>query len=411
MQEFIRLFLTGKRAENMARFRRMAAIFGAVGAILTLVPAFFTIVTENVPLTVAFSVLGVLFGAATAFLKYYEAAYARVLVELQNEANTYELRGEAHARYEKLYAAWRETLGKRSVLRPLSALLTGLSYLLLAACAVVCAVWSLPSFVLLVACLVFGILSGVASVTETISESRARAALYERAEQEIGEIKREKLGVSEMKISAEAENARGSSDLPVSVAMFLKDDVEKEEYRVINRRSSIIGFSVGFALGVAIILPILMAGAWEKLGPTVTWLLAGSIVAAFAGVLFALLLPLEAKKREIYKRNYEKLGEGEADGLRKQLQAAWIRAQSMGNTMFFIAFALPVALGVILGLIGYFKTAEVGLAESIGSSIMVFLIPAAILSVVVWIIMFACYRRKVRPVEAQLKEKLHEEGK
>ncbi len=411
MDEFLRLFLTGKRAENMEKFRRVAAIFGLIGAILTLVPVFFTIVVENVPLTVVFSVLGVLFGAATAFLKYYEAAYAQILVGLQNEANTYEMRGEERTRNERLYAAWTETLGKRSVFRPLSAALTGFSYLLLAVSAIVCAVYSLPSVVLFVTCLVFGILVGVASGMSAIAEGRARSALYERAEREIGEIKREKFGLSEKKIFAEAENARGFSCLPFSVAMFLKEDVEKEDFCAVSKKSDIAAFAVGLALGVSLLLPVLLAGVWEKLGSTAVWLLAGSVLAVAVGVLFAIVFPLETKKREIYKRNYEKLGEGEADGLRKQLQAAWIRSQKAGNLMFFIALAAPVTLGVILGLIGYFKTAEALLAESIGSCIMAFLVPAAIISIVIWIIMFACYRRKVRPIEAQLKEILYEEGK
>ena len=42
---------------------------------------------------------------------------------------------------------------------------------------------------------------------------------------------------------------------------------------------------------------------------------------------------------------------------------------------------------------------------------MLLLIPAALISLVIWMIMFACYRRKVRPIEAQLKKKLREEGR
>ncbi len=411
MEEFIRLYLTGVRAENMARFRRVAMVFGLIGAVLALLPVLFTFAVENVPLTVAFSVLGVLFGAASVALKWYEVAYLRVLVELQSAANALELRGEERARSETLYAVWTETLGKRGALRRIAMALTGLSYVLLAVTAIVCVVYSLPSFVLLIACIVFGVLSAVASGMQTVAEGRARAALYERAEKEIGELKREKLCLSERKIAAEAENARGFSQLPVSVALFLKDGVEREEFRAIDRRSGIIGFSVGFALGVAIVLPMLLGDLWNRLGSTVSWLLAGSVLVTATGVLFALLLPLEAKKNEIYRRNEEKLTKGETDDIRRRLQTAWIRSQRRGNGMFLAFLVASVAGGLVLGLIGYFTGEGTVLADCIGSSIMALLVPAAILSLIIWMIMFACYRRKARPLEAQLREKLAEEEK
>ena len=411
MEEFIRLYLTGKRAEGIAKFRRARMIFGIVGAVLALVPVFFTIVMKNLPLTVAFSVLGLLFSAADVGLRAYEAAYLRALVELQSAANALELRGEARTRSETLYAAWEKTLGRRDPFWMASTALTGLSCVLLAVAAIVCAACSLPSYILLIACLAFGVLTGTASFLHTLSEGRARAALYEAAEQEIAELKREQLGLSEKKIAAEAENARGFSQLPLSVALFLKDDVEKEEFCVINHRSSIIGLSVGFALGVAIVLPMLLGDLWNRLGSTVSWLLAGSVLVTATGVLFALLLPLEAKKNEIYRRNGDKLGSGEADDLRRKLQEAWIRSQRRGNIMFLVFLVGSVLGGLILGLVGYFTGAGDVLADCIGSSIMALLIPAAIVSLVIWMIMFACYRRKVRPVEALLKAKLSEEGK
>lgn len=409
MEEFIRLYLTGKRAENMARFRRMRTILGLIGAFFTLIPVFLTIAADNLPLTVAFSALGVLFGVAEAGLNYYEAAYLRALVELQSEADALELRGAERARSEKLHAAWAETLGKRSVLWKIAPLLTGLSYLLLAASAVVCAALSLPPIILLAACILFGILAGVSSGMQTVADGRARASLYERAEREIGELKREKLGLSEKRIFAEAENARGFSQLPVSVAAFLKEDVEKEDFRAVSKKSGILSFAIGFGLALAILLPIPLGSVWEKLGSTVSWLLGGSILTVAFGIMLALLLPLEARKREIYRRNYEKLGEGEADALRRELQTAWVRLQRRANRMFLAILVGSVALGVLVGLIGYFTVEGVILADAIGSSIMLFFFPAAILSVIVWIVMFAVYRRSVRQREARLKS-LKEEG-
>ncbi len=410
MEEFIRLYLTGKRAENMARFRRMRTIFGLIGAFFTLIPVFLTIAADNLPLTVAFSALGALFSVAEAGLNYYEAAYLRGLVELQNEANEIELRGEERIRSEKLYAAWMETLGKRSLFRPISAVLSGGSYLLLAASAVVCAACSLPSAVLLVACFAFCILICTASVMRVMGEGRGRTALYERAEREIEEIKRQKFGLPEARIASESENARAFSSVPLSVMMFLKEDTERAEFQIVAKRSGVAAFLIGLAIGVAFILSTI-GELWEKLGPTLSWLLAGAFFALLFAVFFAFLFPLERRKKEIYKRNFQKLGEGETDALRKQLQAAWIRLQKAGNIMFFIALMAPILAGTALGFIGYFTVEGVVLADAIGGSIMCLLIPAAILSVIIWIVMFAVYRKRVRPTEILLKEKCSEEGK
>ncbi len=409
MEEFAKLFLTGRRAESYARFRRIGLILAIVSAALALIPVFFSMVTENLPLTVTLSALGILLGAGNVGLQLYGTAYMRGLASLQREANALELRGEEASRMEKVYSAWEETLGRRHGFQYLSIALTAISYIVLFTAVILCAVSDLPEVSLFVACLLFGVLAGVASAIRTVSEGRARAAFYERAEREIGELKREKLGVSEKKISAEAENARGFSEIPVSVAMFLKEDVEKEDFRALNNKSSIIGFSVGFALGVGILLPIFISGVYEKLGPVVSWLLPAGIFAAAFGVLFCTLLPIEARKKEVYRRNLEKLGDGEADAIRKQLQAAWIRSQKAGNGMFFGAFALPVALGIILGLIQYFNVEGAVLVESIGTFTMACLIPAAFLAFVIWAVMFAVYRKKVRPLEALLKQKLSEE--
>ncbi len=412
MDEFIKLFFTGKRAENMARFLRMVNIFGAIGALLALVPVVLSFVTEepNLPLIATFSVLGVLFGAASAILRQYKTTYVRGLAELQNAANELELRGEEREQYAKLYAAWTETLGKRNPFGILAAIVSLLGYVILMTIAIVCAVLPVPQVFLLVACIVFCILAAVPTVLEVTAEGRARTALYERAEGEIEEIKRKKLGLSEARIASESENARAYSSVPLSVMMFLKEETERAEFHLVAKRSGIASFFLGFAIGFAVIASC-FEGLWEQLGSTLSWLLAGVFFVVVLAVLFVYLFPLERRKKEIYRRNFEKLTGSEADGLRKQLQGAWLRLQKSGNIMFFTALATPVLLGVIVGLVGYFTVEGTVLAESIGSCIMIFLIPAAILSVIIWIVMFVIYRRKVRPVEMLLKEKRREEGK
>ena len=410
MDEFIKLFFTGKRAENMARFCRIMNIFGVIGSLLTLLPVILSFASENpnLPLIASFSAIGMLFGAAGVILKNYKTAYARGLAELQDAANEVELRGEERETYAKLYAAYMGTLGRRNPYGILAAVFTLLSYVVLVTVAIVCAVMPIPQVYMLVACIIFSVLIVIPTVLEVTAEGKARTALYERAEREIEEIKRKKLGLSEAKIASESENARAYSSVPLSVMMFLKEDAERAEFQTVAKRSGVAGLIIGVAMVAAIFLSA-FEELWERLGSTLTWLLAGAFFVVLFALFFAFLFPLERRKKEIYKRNYEKLGGGEADTLRKQLQAAWIRLQKAGNAMFIIVLAASVLFGVILGLVGYFTVAETALAECIGSSVILFLIPAAILSVIAWIVMFAVYRRRVRPMEMLLKEKRREE--
>ena len=409
MDEFVKLFLTGKRAENMARFLRTVNILGAVGALLTIVPFILAFVTEepSLPLVAVISVLGVLLGAVSVILKQYKTAYVRGLAELQHAANELELNGEERKIYAKLYAAWTETLGKRKPFGILAAILSLLGYVVLMTVAIVCAVLPVPQVLMFAATVIFCILAVVPTVIEVTAEGRARTALYERAEGEIEEIKRKKLGLSEARIASESENARAYSSVPLSVMMFLKEDTERAEFHFVAKRSGVASFILGFAIGFAVIVSC-FDGLWERLGPTLSWLLAGVFFVVVLAVFFVYLFPLERRKKEIYKRNFEKLTGSETDALRKQLQAAWIRLQKSGNIMFFTALAVSVFAGVILGLVGYFTVEGTVLAESIGSCIMCFLIPAAILSVIIWAVMFFVYRRKVRPAEILLKEKIRE---
>lgn len=409
MDEFIKLFLTGKRAENMARFRAVMNLFGAVGMVLALVPVILTFVKEepSLPLIAAFSAIGVLFGAAGVIFRQYQTAYVRGLAQLQNAANEIELRGDERERCARLYAAFTKTLGKRNSFGTLSAALSLFGYLALTAVAVLSAIYSVPQAVMLAACAVYGLAMVVTTVLQVTTDGRARTAFYECAEREIEEIKRDRFGMSEIRIASESENARAYSAVPLSVVMFLKEDAERAEFQWVAKRSGVAAFLIGLAIGAALFLAC-FGDLWKKLGPALSWTLAGAFFALLFAVFFTLLFPLERRKKEIYRRNFEKLSDGETDALRKQLQAAWIRLQKSGNVMFSIALMAPILVGTVLGVIGYFTVEGMVLAESIGGCIMCLLIPAAILSVVVWIVMFAVYRRRVRPTEICLKEKCRE---
>ncbi len=408
MDEFLNLYLTGRRADDLKKFRRFRTVIGLVGALFAVAPVFFNLFgVVNAPLYIVFAVLGFLLESAATVLSFVQKKYVDALVELENAAIEIEMRGEERENYRKLYAAWRETFGKRDGRQTISAVLTVLGFAILATAVLLSAFLELPEYILPLACIVAAIVTATPSVLQVTGEGRARTRLYELAGREIDEIKRTKLGVSEQKIRAESENARGFSMLPVPVTMFLKEDTEREEFRMVNKRSGMLSFFLGLILGVAVIVGVILGA--QELDPVISWTVALVIFVLWGIVFFALLLPLEAKKKAIYKRNADKLTDSKADELRRSLQAAWIAQQRRGNIMFLCFLLAPLLIGVVYGIIGYVMYREQFLIVAIGSSFLAFLFPAAVVSFVIWTIMYAVYRKRVRPLEAELQKILEEE--
>lgn len=412
MDEFAKLFLTGKRAGGMERFRRVVAAIGFAGSLLAFLPVLLSLFLKNppLPLSIAFSVTGLILGTASSVLNYYRTTYARGLIEAQHGANGTELRGDERERHEKLYAAWKESFEKQNKRRKVAVFFAVFAYFLLALSYIAFEIGSLPDVFLVVACILFSVFLLISVGTWSMADARTRAALYERAEREIEDLKRERLGMSEKTIAAESENARAFSSIPLSVAMFLKDETDKAEFAAAAKKSGIAGFAFGFGLGILLFASSIAGIAWEQLGMATSWTIAGVVLVAAFTAYMTFLLPLERRKKEIYRRNLDKLGESETDGIRKELQGAWCRLQSAGNIMFACFFAGAVVLGAVFGIVAYVTDPGAALAECLGGGVMAFLIPAAILSLIVWFVIFTIYRRRVRPVEARLKA-AEKEGK
>ena len=409
MDEFLKLYLTGRRAEDLNKIRHFRMVIGILGALFAVIPVFIEIFgTKNAPLNIALTVLGFLLEGAATVLSFVQKKFVVALVELENAAIEIEKQGEERENYKKLYKAWQETFGKRNSRMIFSAVFTVLGFAVLAVAVLLSTFMELPAFVLPVSCIVAAVVVTIPAVMQAMGEGRARTRLYELAGREIDEIKRTKYGISERKIMAEEENARGFSMLPVPVAMFLKEDTEREEFRSYNRRSGIIGFLLGFAIGAGFII-MTISGLWDKSDPIVTWTVVLVAIFVLAVAFFALVLPLEAKKRDIYRRNYEKLTDSRSDAFRRELQGAWIRQQKRGNIMFLCFLLAPLLLGIIYGIVGYALGHELNIIVAIGEAFVAFLVPAAIVSLIIWIVMYALYRRKVRPFEAELQKILEEE--
>lgn len=409
MDEFAELYFTGANADAYQKFRRTVRILSLLGALFTLLSAVLAFFDVPLAAILTLCILGFLLdGAANVVLLFKKRTFG-TLFEMQRAQNLLGGAGEERERSERLGEAYLLSHPvHRLPSEAIGALFKSLGFLVLCIAAILIGAEVVEKTWLLAAAIAGAILLAVPSFWLTARESKERAAFYARAGRDIDVVKREKLGISEKKIFAEAESARGFSSLPASVELFLKEDVERKEFNKITTKSSIAAFSVGLFLGVSLLLPILLAGVWEKLGSTLVWTIAGTILALAIGALLAFVLPLEARKKEIYRRNYEKLGESEADSIRRYLEDAWIRSQRAGNIMFFSFMMGAIVLGTVLGLTGHF-IGEAGLVESLGTWIMCCLIPAAIVSFIIWTVMYALYRRKARPLEMRLKYLREEE--
>ncbi len=410
MDEFAELYFTGANAEGYAKFRRIVRNFSLVGAAFALVGAGIAFLENtSIAFQLPFCILGVLFGIAANIVLLFKRRAFGTFFEMQRAQNALEREGEQREREERLAEGFLKTHPIRKFSSELiSAVFRCASFLVLGGASVLIGTGILSQGWLILAVLLCVALSVVPGVWIASREMKERAAFYALSGKDIESVKRERLGLSEKKIYSTAVNAKGVSALPDAVELFLKEDVEREDFRSVAQKSGILSFVVGIVLGISLLLPILLAGVWEKIGSTVVWLLAGSVLLLAGGALAVFVLPLEGRKKEIYRRNLEKLTSGEADELRAALQSAWIRSQSRGNLMFLLTIILAVALGVILGLVGYFH-GEALLAESLGTCILCCLIPAAIVSLIIWAVMYALYRRKVRPLEMRLKTLREEE--
>ena len=406
MDEFSKLFLRGRYAEDMKKFVRCVRAFALCGAVLLLLAA--AVSWQELPFWVAasFSVTGFAVEGVANVLALTMPLRLEQLALEQHMQNTLLKEGEGRRRHEALYRAYRTAFarfssGKRLALmaaRLLAPAALAVSSLLVSGGVVV-------DEALIVVFFLFVLLAGGAGVYDALCESRARAKFYSLAQGEIDAVKREELHVTEERAAKEAESARAASSIPAPVELFLKEDTEKEDFRAVSKKGTVLGVFLGVLYFSVLVVGISCGNALETLGAAVSWTLVLAVFAVIFAVSVVAIFPVSRRQREIFARNFRKLGDSERDVLRKNLQTLWIRSQWAGNIMFGCFTAGAVALGIALGLISYFTNADgMPLAQSLAVSVLPILVYAALLSLVVWTVMYAVARRKMRPVEAQLRE-------
>lgn len=108
----------------------------------------------------------------------------------------------------------------------------------------------------------------------------------------------------------------------------------------------------------------------------------------------------------LWKANERSFTESEQDELRKDLQNAYLRLQRRGNMIFLSAIVLAVVGAIVMTAVGY-GLGEVDTAslwENFAGTAFLLLLVFAVAAFVIWVIMYAMYRRRVSPVEKRLSE-------
>lgn len=187
-----------------------------------------------------------------------------------------------------------------------------------------------------------------------------------------------------------------SSVLPVD--HFLTDDL-RVEYRLLQKRSdvSMIGWMIAFVL--------LFASGLNDMAPMAALVL-GCIFAALVLFLIVRMVQLQRRINALWKANERSFTESEQDELRKDLQNGYLRLQRRGNMIFLSAIVLAVVGAIAMTAVGYGlgEVDAVSLWENFAGTAFLLLLVFAVAAFVIWVIMYAMYRRRVSPVEKRLSE-------
>ncbi len=390
----------------MRNYVRWMRAFSLIGAALLLVSAVLSWQKLPFLLSALFSVAGFMAEGTAIVLDLLRPRRLLRLSLEQNSENALLKAGEERMRHERVLCAFREAFsgfssGARFWVLGITRILVYAA--LSAVCLFVSAGIAANETILLVfgaACL----LSGGLGVYNVLLESGARAKFYRLALPEIDAIKREELHMTGERAAKEAESARAVSSIPAPVELFLKEETEKKDFRAVSKKGTAAGFLLGALYFCVLVVGMACGNALETLGAAVSWSIVLAVFAAVFAVSFVFILPISRIQREIYARNAAKFGDSETDRVRAELQRRWLRSQRAGNILFGCFTAGALALGVTLGLFGYFAGDGVPLSQALATGILPVLVYAALLSLAVWTIMYAVARHKMKPFENQLRE-------
>lgn len=402
MEEFALLFLRGERAAGYKRMDLACRIVTSLAAFCVIIPALIALISqqETLPtaLQLSFVLAGAAFTAVSALLTWRKERYTAGLLEQQNAANRLEGRGEWGKRQAFLYENYAAVFGNTNY-RIISTLLCLLGQLFIyAACCLLLllpnrGLWGSFLFFAAIVCIVGGALA------KSSREGNLRAEFYRRAGKEYAEAKRE-AGYSDARISNDINMAQSTASIHPTVGRFLKEDAEREEFRRLKKSN--VAVVIVSVLAFVACFVLMESHTQQCLGSTVSWSVILAIFALMTVGIAIFALKYAARERDIFMRNAEKLTDSELDLLRRALQTQWMRLQKRGNLMFAACFGAGILAGVILGIIGTVLGKNTDLLSSVGSCVLLLTIACGVVSLIIWTIMYAVARRKLKPTELEI---------
>lgn len=397
MEEFLNLILTGERLQ---RFKRFNLLFkaAAVAQSLFAFPLLFTASSSvHAAVSAVFGTLLTVCGVFCAVLSFQRAGLCKSLLGEQTAADgaTCDEVGAARKKLAEKYAELNT--GKNGAAVAALRLLPVAVYL---AAAVLSVLVNLGiaghSYLVPVLYVVATICTVVIALIPAAEEGRNRAALYGACDEEIALLKRN-AGFADSLIAKQSYNAKNTATR--SQELFLCDPADRAELRKLARAA---GYS---ELALAVILVAVISAMGFMSEHFDEKFLAVSSACLIVGVLvlwIAVAVRTEVRRRAIYRRNAAKLSDSEPDRLRRSLQNEFVRLQRGGNIFFSLFCGIPTVVGFILGAASAVNDPELSFIENASGTAFVFFLISAVAALIIWIVIYALYRNKVKPVEMQL---------
>lgn len=404
MDEFLKLILTGERLQKLKRFNlcNTISVFAEIVCALSLL--FLATPSVHASVSILSGVLILFFGGLSTAFNVKLAKLSNTLVNEQIFADANDNCDESEARkslagkYTALYAGKSKAFAYLGIIPVIAYTIASIVSVLINL-NVTDASYVVPVlFVLSTASAI------VIAIVPAVKNSNDRTRLYETADKEITFLKRH-AGLDDDKIRKQAYGAKNTATHPQE--LFLCDSADRDELRKIFSQSGYCSLAFGIAL-ICVISVLGLTGGFDGtfMAVSMSCLMLVTLIA-----WIALGVWMDLRRRVVYKRNALKLTDSEADVIRKYLQNEFIKFQRNGNIFFSLFCGIPALTGVILGAVGAVKDPEVSFVENVLGLTVVFFLISAVFAIIIWAVIYAFYRKKVKPAEMKLKEMGENYGK
>ncbi|MDE6441846.1 MAG: hypothetical protein K2L12_03720 [Clostridia bacterium] len=395
MYEFLKLILTGTRDQRLKRFNFIFVALATLEVIFA-VSLLFAAKSVYIAVPAVMSGLLVITGIINTVLAFIRSGFIDSLISEQLASDGL-ANDELTSARKSLAEKYLTIFGKQKGIYFAILNFPVLIYILSALFSILTAVGNdslSPAVPILFA--IGTVTAIVLAVISASLDTKHRTTLYEQADGEIKTIKR-CAGMDESKIEKQSYSARNTATR--SQELFLCDPADRQALRKVSKVAGWFGTAL---MIVFIVITNLLEYLEENAENTYILIGAG----CFFGILFVAwicsVIWVETRRRAIYKRNETKLTDSEVDSMRRYLQNEFVKLQKRGNLFFSLFCGISTLIGFILGLVGLLKFPEASLSETIIGCTVFWFIASALIALIIWVIVYCVYRKKVKPVELQL---------